>query len=197
MPASCRARGCASAISPGARQQHPAAAPRRRDCRRRVPLLRADRSLDRRAAVEGRARAQPGRARRPDILRRVGIPGDAELGSRGAGSTSSSSRACCASIRRSSLRRSGRSRSRRCRRRCRPPRSSPIRRPASTSGTRRLGSTCATGCPARLRRIRSRMRSTARCGRCRSSCGCTSCLRSQASSGSSRVAQPGSSSSSR
>ena len=122
-------------------------------------------------------RAQPRHPGRQDFFCPVRIPGHAELARAPRGACRSRCRASCASTRRSS-----------------PPRvftilvagaSSPLTwadvpgasrrrwrllRGATAHGIRRGR----TACRARFRPIRSRTRRTARCGRCRSSCGSTS-----------------------
>ena len=179
----CR-RACGSAISPGDATTISCCCGSSRRCvGDPVPLLRADRPLDRRAAVEGRAGAQPRRARRQDLLRPLGLSGHAEL-----------DRAPAARPVRRRARAAHLSGARRCHAlddRARgvvvvPARDGvlhPIRRPATTSGVRPWRWTRAMACRARSPAIRFPTRSTARCGRCRSSCACTWRWRSPASLG--------------
>ena len=153
-----------------------------------VSLLRADQPLDRRAALEAGARAQFRLARRQVLLRGQRISRHAEL-------------ACAAPLR--AVRRGARAADlpgavaatcssialARGRARCRCRRSWPIPQTVdyALAHRARLGR-CAIPAArgARSPTIRSRTRSTARCGRCRSNCGSMSRSRSPVSCGSSR-----------
>ena len=140
-----------------------------------VPLLRADRALDRRAAVAARAELNLGALGVEMLFRAVRIPRHAELARAPRG------RAVRRCARAAHLPGAGRGdgvhdrRSRARRARCAGPSSSPHPQTLDYAWRVALGwDDASTACPARFRPIRFRTTSTARCGRCRSSCACTS-----------------------
>ena len=151
--------------------------------RRAVPQLRADRPLDRRAAVARHARTQLRRAGRRVLFRDFRLPGDAEL-ARAHGGRAVRRRARAAHL-------SGAGRRRRCSRSCsraRRARStgrdfSRIRRRSTTSCTSRPAGKWSTDCPAHFPRIRIPHDVNGSLWTLPSNCGCMSPCWSPASLG--------------